>query len=299
MAADAPSTASSKNRLGEPIHQASPLAAPMWHLLKREWLRFIRQPTRIVAAIGTPALLWLVFGSGFAGTFGGERAAMVGMGADNYAAYLLPGMATMIVLFSSIFASMSLIEDRQAGFLQSILVSPAPRFVLIGSKVGAGAILGAAQGAIILAAAPLLGLSPGPLGFFSALAALVLISIGLTGLGLAAAWKVNSSQGFHGVMNLVLMPMWLLSGAVFPLEGAAGWMAWLMRLNPLTWGTEALRSSLAGAGGVATAVDGGSWGAWWWWLGAVAFVVAGVALAAAMIDRRKRSARRSLDAARG
>ena len=275
MADAAEVQARSKSRLGEPTYPA------LGWLLKREWLRFIRQPTRIVAAVGTPALLWLVFGSGFAGTIGGERAAMAGMETANYAAYLLPGMATMIVLFSSIFASMSLIEDRQAGFLQSVLVSPAPRFVLIGAKVGAGAILGAAQGAIILAAAPLLGLSPGPVGFLAALAALALISIGLTGLGLAAAWKVNSSQGFHGVMNLVLMPMWLLSGAVFPLSGAAGWMAWLMRVNPLTWGTEALRGALAGGAAEGSALSGGLG-----WMGAAGFAAAGLALAWAQLGRK-------------
>jgi ABC-2 type transport system permease protein len=218
----------------------SGLPALVW-LTRRELVRFARQPSRIVAAVGTPLLLWLFFGAGFAGTVA------VGDGA-SYRGYLLPGMASLAVMFSSIFAAMSLIEDRRAGFLQSVLASPAPRWAVVGAKVTGGSIIAAAQGALILLMAPLLGIPVTLQGFAMAVAALVVISVAINGLGLAAAWRIDSTQGFHGVMNLVLMPMWMLSGAIFPLTGAAVWLQALMLINPLYWPTAALRQALLGNG---------------------------------------------------
>jgi ABC-2 type transport system permease protein len=212
------------------------LPAFLW-LTRRELVRFARQPSRIVAAIGTPLLLWLFFGAGFAGSFAQNDG-------GSYAGYLLPGMASLTVMFSSIFAAMSLIEDRRAGFLQSVLASPAPRWAIVGAKVAGGSIIAAAQGAVLLALAPVLGVPTTAGGFVLAVAALFIISVAINGLGLAAAWRIDSTQGFHGVMNLVLMPMWLLSGALFPLLGAAVWMQVLILINPLYWPTAALRHSL-------------------------------------------------------
>lgn len=215
-------------------------AAAFAALTRRELLRFIRQPSRIAAAIGTPLLLWAAFGAGFAGSFLGPEGRE-----GSYAAYLLPGAISLTVMFSSIFAAISMIEDRHAGFLQSVLVSPAPRWAVVGSKVAGGTIVAAGQGGLLLLVAPLVGLNASPLGLVLALAALAIIAVGINGLGLAAAWRIDSVQGFHGVMNLVLMPMWLLSGAIFPAAGAAPWIRALMYVNPLYWPTAALRHALA------------------------------------------------------
>lgn len=209
-------------------------------LTRRELVRFIRQPSRVVAALGTPLLVWVFFGSGYAGSF-----ARPGGGGASYSGYLLPGMVSLSVLFSSIFAAISLIEDRHEGFLQSVLVSPAPRWAVIGAKVAGGTILAAGQGAILLLLAPVLGLGGGVIGLVLALLALVAISVAINGLGLAAAWRIDSTQGFHGVMNLVLMPMWLLSGALFPAAGASVWLRAVMYLNPLYWPTAGLRAALS------------------------------------------------------
>lgn len=237
-------------------------------LLRREIVRFLRQPSRIVGAIGTAALLWIVLGSGFAGSF-----QMAAPGAEGvaYGAYLVPGMASMVVLFASIIAAISLIDDRHAGFLQSVLVSPAPAWAMVGAKVAGCAIIALAQGLLILLAAPLAGITLDPAGFLQAAAALACISVGVGGLGLTLAWWVDSVQGFHGVMNLVLMPMWLLSGAFFPVRSAAGWLGWLMRVNPLTWPTEALRASLLPDAPAAAPLG-------LVWLGALVFAVVGAAL---------------------
>lgn len=207
-------------------------------LIGRDLKRFVRQPSRIIASIGTPASIWLVLGSGFAGSFASPA------GQESYAAYLVPGMATMIVLFASIFAAISLIEDRASGFLQSVLVSPLSARSAVAARTASCAVLSLAQGLVILMAAPLAGLRLTPLSLATSIAALALISIAVSGVGLAFAWRVRSTQGFHGVMNLVLMPMLLLSGAFFPIETSARWLETLMRLNPLSWGATALRQAL-------------------------------------------------------
>jgi len=244
---------------------------PFVRLTARELVRFVRQPSRIVATLGTPVLLWLLLGSGFAGSF----APPSGHAATTYAAFLLPGVLTVSVMFTAILGAISLIDDRHAGFLQSVLVSPAPRWVAWGSKLAGAAAVATAQAALLLPAAAILGLPAGAIGYLGALAALACIAAGVAGLGLALAWRVDSVQGFHGVMNLLLMPMWLLSGSIFPLEGASGWLRVVMLANPMTWPTRALHASLAGA------FDPIAWGA------TILFAAAGIALAASTIGSRR------------
>lgn len=248
-------------------------------LLRREVVRFVRQPSRVVGAVGTAVLIWIVLGSGFAGSF--SAAAPQGGGTLAYSAYLVPGMASMVVLFTSIVAAISLIDDRHAGFLQSVLVSPTPTWAVVGSKVAGCAILAVGQGCLVLLASPLAGVPLTPLGFVLSVAALACIALGVGGIGLALAWKIDSVQGFHGVMNLVLMPMWLLSGAFFPVASAAGWMRWVMLMNPMTWATEALRGALLHEGSGALGVGPA-------WIGALAFAAIGVGLPWTVIRRAMR-----------
>ena len=214
-------------------------------LVARELVRFTRQPSRIVATVGTPALVWLFLASGFADSF----ASPADSGrADSYAAFAIPGIATMVVLFSTIFASISLIQDRQEGLLQSVLVSPASSLAVASSKVLAGSIIATAQAALVLASMFVFGVATGPLGFALSLLACFATSVALISLGLALAWRIDSTAGFHGVMNLVLVPMWLVSGAIFPVEGAAGWLRALVLINPLHHANETIAEPMdAGA----------------------------------------------------
>lgn len=251
-------------------------------LTRRELVRITRQPSRLIASIATPLLIWLLLGSGFADSF---RPPAIDAAIDatidtttdalNYGSYLLPGMLTMTVLFSSIFGAMSLIEDRHEGFLQSVLVSPAPRWSIAASKLLGSALIATAQAMIILPAVFLLGNAVGPAALPLATLALFCTALGIAGIGLAAAWWVDSSQGFHGVMNLVLMPMWLLSGSVFPLEGASGWMRLLMMANPVTWCTKALHASLGNPTGDTTLS----------WIITILFACSGIALGWATLGR--------------
>lgn len=245
--------------------EATMLWTATWTLAVREVVRFLRQRSRVIGAVGQPVVFWILFGAGLHGAFvmpGGEE----GVGTLSFQEYFLPGVAVLIVLFTSIFSSISVIQDRNEGFMQGVLVAPVPRTAIVLGKVLGGTVLALFQAALFLLVAPLLqfvhlappmALSVGLLQGLGAVLFLFLISLGLTSLGYLFAWKINSVQGYHGVMSLVLLPMWLLSGAFFPGSDSA-WLSWVMRLNPLTYGVAGLRSMLVSSPqGVA---GGPTWG---------------------------------------
>ncbi|HEU5453467.1 MAG TPA: ABC transporter permease [Terriglobales bacterium] len=225
--------------LAHPQAASGGAVIPAVSLWWREIVRFYRQRSRVVGVIASPVLFWIVIGSGFGSSFRSGAA-----GSQHYLDYFFPGALTMIVLFTSIFTMMSVIEDRKEGFLLSVLVAPVHRSVIVMGKVLGGTTLSAIQGLVFLAFAPALGVHFGLAQFGLIVLTVFLCSFALTALGFAIAWPMDSSQGFHAVINMFLIPLWLLSGALFPLSGASGWMRLLMRLNPLTYGTEALRGLL-------------------------------------------------------
>ncbi len=222
-----------------------------WTLAVREVVRFLRQRSRVIGAIGQPVIFWILFGAGLSGSFqfgGGESAGITSQGV-SFQEYFLPGVAVLIVLFTSIFSSISIIQDRNEGFLQGVLVAPVPRSAIVLGKVLGGTVLALFQAFLFVMLIPLLQfvnlaptmqLSLSPVNVLGAALFLGLVSLGLSALGYLFAWKIDSVQGYHGVMSLVLLPMWLLSGAFFPGTGSV-WITWLMRLNPLTYGVAGLR----------------------------------------------------------
>jgi ABC-2 type transport system permease protein len=167
-----------------------------------------------------------------------------GPGGANYLQYFFPGTVLMILLFTAIFSTISIIEDRREGFLQSVLVAPVPRMAIVLGKVLGGSALAFGQGLLFLLFAPLVGVRPTAAGVAAALLVMAVVSFALTALGFCIAWRMSSTQGFHAIMNLFLMPMWFLSGALFPVENASAPLRWVMRLNPLTYGLTGLRQSL-------------------------------------------------------
>jgi ABC-2 type transport system permease protein len=212
---------------------------PAYTLWVREIVRFYRQKARVAGVIASPLIFWVVLGAGFAKSFN------AGSGrSSHYLAYFFPGSVAMIVLFTAIFSMMSLIQDRNEGFLLSVMAAPVSRSSVVLGKVLGGATLAAAQGIIFLVFAPLVGVHLTPTAVGLSIVAVLMISFELTALGFAIAWPMDSTQAFHAVVNVLLIPIWLLSGALFPLNGAAGWMRFCMLLNPLTYGVEALRGSL-------------------------------------------------------
>ncbi len=217
---------------------------PTWSLFRREIVRFLRQRGRVIGALGTPVLFWLVLGSGFGSSMSGAGTRAEG----GYLAYFFPGMLVMVVLFTAIFASISIIQDRTEGFLQGVLAAPVSRLAIVLGKVLGGAALGLGQGMLLLALAPLAGLPLGIVQAAQACGVMALTAVALSALGFLFAWGTDSVQGFHAVMNLLLFPMWMLSGAFFPESSAALWLKWIMRINPLTYGLSALRAVLEGPG---------------------------------------------------
>jgi len=213
---------------------------PAFTLWWREIVRFYRQKSRVVGVLASPLVFWIALGSGFGNSFRSGT----GQGQERYLDYFYPGTLILIVLFTSIFAMMSLIEDRQEGFLLSVMVAPVPRSAIVLGKVLGGTTLAAIQGLIFLVFAPFAGVHLNLLQVLSVAVVVFLVSFALTALGFAIAWPMDSTSAFHGIINLFLIPLWLLSGALFPLSGASGWIRVLMYLNPLTYGVEALRDLL-------------------------------------------------------
>jgi ABC-2 type transport system permease protein len=217
-----------------------PLWLPFWALFAREVLRFLRQRGRVLGSVGTPLLFWVLLGAGFGRTFRPPGLAQE----LDYLTYFFPGTVLLVVLFTAIFSSISVIQDRTEGFLAGVLVAPVPRLTIVLGKVAGGAALGLLQGVLLLVLAPLAGLPLSLPGFLGACGALALTSLALSALGFLCAWRLDSVQGFHAVMNLLLMPMWLLSGAFFSAAGAAPWLRAVMAVNPLAYGLTALRGAL-------------------------------------------------------
>lgn len=218
--------------------QSAGVMLPAFTLWWREIVRFYRQRARVVGVIASPLLFWIVIGSGFGTSFRSGQAA----GQQHYLDYFYPGVLVMIVLFTAIFTMMSVIEDRNEGFLLSVMVAPVPRAAIVLGKVLGGTTLATAQGLIFLVFAPLVGVHMTLASFGLIVLTVFLVSFALTGLGFAIAWPLDSTQAFHAIINLFLIPLWLLSGALFPLSGASAWMRGLMYANPLTYGVEALRT---------------------------------------------------------
>src|SRR5579875_2545218 len=210
-------------------------------LWEREIVRFYRQKARVVGVIASPLLFWFVLGSGFAHSFHSS-----GTGSDQYLAYFFPGAVVMIVLFTAIFSMMSLIQDRNEGFLLSVMAAPVSRSSIVLGKVLGGATLAAIQGVVFLVFTPMIGVSVTWAGIGYSVLLIALISFELTAIGFAIAWPMDSPQAFHAIVNLILLPMWMLSGALFPVNDASGWLRWIMEANPLTYGVTGLQQALLG-----------------------------------------------------
>ncbi len=202
----------------------------------------MRQRARVVGFLAMPILFWLMLGFGV-----GDHFKAGGDDGVDYKAYFFPGALLMVLLFAAIFSTITIIEDRQAGFLQGLLASAAPRSALVFGKCLGSAVAATVQAALVMALAPLAGIAFAPLMMLAALGAAFVVAFGLTAVGFCMAWPMESSAGYHALMNVILMPMWFLSGAIFPLTDGTPWLLkGLMWANPLTYGQNALAGLLLG-----------------------------------------------------
>jgi ABC-2 type transport system permease protein len=208
----------------------------------RDVIRFLRQRNRIIGALATPLVFWLLVGSGFGPSFRNPSAAT---DAGSYLAYFFPGTLVLIMLFTAIFSTISVIEDRREGFLQGALVAPlSPAAIPLGKFLG-GTTLAVLQAGLFCVLAPLAGMPIGLHQVLLLLPALVLVGLAMTGLGFLVAWPMDSTQGFHAIMNIFLMPLWMMSGALFPMPAGTGWLYWVGVLNPVSYGVTAIRSAFS------------------------------------------------------
>ncbi len=213
---------------------------PCSTLWRREMVRFLRQRSRIVGALGTPLVFWLLVGGGLRQSF-----KLPGTDAQtSYLEYSFPGAIVAILLFTAIFSMISIIDDRKEGFLQAVLVAPVSRASIALGKILGATTLAVGQSMAFLALAPWAGIRLGLSAAVVAFVTMTLIAFALSGLGFAIAWRMESTQGFHAIMNLVLMPMLVISGAFFPPGGSATWLRWIMLINPVTYGVTLLRWSV-------------------------------------------------------
>jgi ABC-2 type transport system permease protein len=213
---------------------------PVGTLCWREIVRFVRQRSRVTGAFAQPLVFWVLLG-------GGLKASFTPPGVPegtSYVEYFYPGAIALVLLFTAIFSTISVVEDRREGFLQGVLVAPLARSTIVLGQALGGTLLALIQGMLFLLFAPVVGIHLSVLGIIAGIMVMFLMAFSLTSLGLVIAWRMDSTQGFHAIMNLILLPIWLLSGAFFPASGVASWLGWVMQVNPLTYGMAALRHCL-------------------------------------------------------
>jgi ABC-2 type transport system permease protein len=224
----------------------NPGGAGSWYavgvLWRRELVHFTREPGRIAAALGQPLLFWILLGAGFGNT--------MRIGSLGYLEFFFPGMILLVVLFGTIFSTITVIEDRQQGFLRAVLAAPTSRASVVLGKALGSATLACFQGALILLLAPTAGIPLTPLSYLAGVAVLFVAAYALSAVGLLLASSTDSASSYHALMSFILLPLWLLSGALFPALGAPIWLEWILRLNPLTYCLQAFRFAIYPAGGL-------------------------------------------------
>ncbi len=209
-------------------------------LWQRQLIRFFRTKTRIVASLAQPVLFLVAFGFGLGPVFAAA-------GKGNYIQFLAPGIIGMTILFSSVFTGMEIIWDKQFGFLKETLVAPVSRFnIMLGRTLG-GATVAFLQGILVFLITLLVGFRPNFGGTILALVFMFLVALLFSAFGTTVASQLEDMQSFPLIINFVVMPIYFLSGAIFPVQGLNAILNWIIRFNPLAYGVDGIRGALIGA----------------------------------------------------
>lgn len=214
----------------------------------RQLKRYVRSRSRIVASLGQPLLFLLGLGFGFGPVF--QKA-----GQGNYIQFLAPGVIAMTILFTSIFSGIELLFDRQFGFLKEMLVAPVPRLVIMIGRTLGGATVAMIQGLMVFLICVIAGFRPSLAQVPMALVFMALVALLFNALGTAIASVLSDFQGFQLIMNFLVMPVFFLSGALFPLANVPGPIAILAAIDPLSYGVDGLRTVLSGVSHFGIATD--------------------------------------------
>ena len=213
-----------------------------WVVAYRELLRFVQERSRIISSFAMPVLFLVIFGAGF-GQLIGTLA-----GGVNFIQFMYPGIITMTVLTNSVMSGLSVVWDREFGFLKEILVAPIGRSGVVLGKAAGSAVVAVMQGVIMLVIAPIVGVTVTPLMVAQLIPMLIVISLSISGLGLLIASRMRSQQGFSLIVQLVIFPLMFLSGVFFPLNNVPEALAVVSKVNPLTYGVDAVRQLFLGSG---------------------------------------------------
>jgi ABC-2 type transport system permease protein len=211
-----------------------------WVVSYRELLRFVNERSRIVSSLAFPLLFLVIFGAGFANVIG-----TVAPGVD-FVQFMYPGIIAMTVLTSSLFAGVSVVWDREYGFLREIMVAPIGRSgIVLGKAIGA-TVTALLQVAIMLVLAPIVGATLTPAILIGLIPIVAILALGLSGMGILIATFMTSQQGFQLVIQLLIFPLIFLAGVFFPVNDVPPWLAVISKLNPLTYGVDAIRQIFLG-----------------------------------------------------
>jgi len=229
--------------LGAPTHRGRNLSegrrlagelATIGMVWQRELIRFSRTRTRILSGFVQPILFLFVLGWGLTPLVGSTAG-------FDFKKFVFPGIVAMSVASTAMFSAMSIVWDREFGFLREMLVAPVRRWALVVGKIAGGATIATVQGTIMLVLAPLIGVKLTPVVVLQIIGLELLMAVTLTAFGTFTASRTQRMEGFQVVMQLLLLPMLFLSGAMFPLNGLPGWLTVLTRINPLTYAVAPLR----------------------------------------------------------
>ena len=223
----------------------------VWVVAYRELLRFVQERSRLISSFAFPLMFLVVFGAGFNRIVGSMTEGV------DFIKFIYPGILAMTVVMSSLFAGMSIVWDREFGFLKEILVAPISRTGIVLGKALGAAVTAMLQGTILLVLAPVLGLSLTPILVIQYLPMVLLLSLSISGVGIFIATRMRSQQGFQMVMQLLIFPLIFLSGVFFPVDNVPPWLQVIAKVNPLTYGVDAIRQLfLAGDEAAALAASG-------------------------------------------
>ncbi len=207
----------------------------MWVVAYRELLRFVQERTRLFSSFVMPLLFLIIFGAGFNRVIG-----VLTPGVD-FIQFMYPCIIAMTVLMNSVMSGLSVVWDREFGFLKEILVAPLGRSGVVLGKVAGAATVAVMQGIIMLVLAPILGVSLSPMLVIELIPILIVISVSLSGLGILVASRMRSQQGFQIIVQIIIMPLIFLSGVFFPVNDVPVWLEVISKINPLTYGVDAIR----------------------------------------------------------
>ncbi len=212
-----------------------PVLRGAWVVSYRELLRFVQERSRMLSSFAMPLLFLVIFGAGFNRIIGAMTPGV------NFIQFMYPGIIAMTVLTNSVMSGLSVVWDREFGFLKEILVAPLARSGIVLGKAAGAAVIAVGQGIVMLVLAPFLGVTLTPLMVLQLVPILIIISLSLSGLGILVASRMRSQQGFQIIVQIIIFPLIFLSGVFFPVNNVPTWMAVISKIDPMTYGVDAIR----------------------------------------------------------